>query len=93
MSAAEARIAVRVQPGAKKEAILGFADGVLRLRVTAPPVEGRANDAVLELVARAVGVGPSHVTLLRGARSRDKLLRIDGVSQQRAEDVLSQGAA
>ena len=84
MSAAEARIAVRVQPGAKKEAILGFADGVLRLRVTAPPVEGRANDAVLELVAQAVGVRPSHVTLLRGARSRDKLLRIDGVSQQRA---------
>ena len=93
MSAAEARIAVRVQPGAKKEAILGFADGVLRLRVTAPPVEGRANDAVLELVARAVGVRPSHVALLRGARSRDKLLRIDGVSQQRAEDVLSRGAA
>jgi len=93
MSAAEARIAVRVQPGAKKEAILGFADGVLRLRVTAPPVEGRANDAVLELVARAVGVRPSQVTLLRGARSQDKLLRIDGVSQQRAEDVLSRGAA
>ena len=93
MSAAEARIVVRVQPGAKKEAILGFADGVLRLRVTAPPLEGRANDTVLELVARALGVRSSHVTLLRGARSRDKLLRIDGVSQQRAEEILSQGAA
>ena len=74
-------IAVRVQPEAAREAIGGWAAGALRVRVTAPPREGRANDAVAALLARALGVRASAVRVIRGARSRDKIVRVDGVTR------------
>ena len=52
---------------------------ILRLAVTAPPVEGEANQAVRRLLARALRVAPSAVTVVGGERSRDKLIRIDGL--------------
>jgi uncharacterized protein (TIGR00251 family) len=76
----DATIDVRVTTRAAHEEIAGFRDGVLAVRVTAPPVDGRANDAVCRLVARAAGVAPGRVTVVRGQRSRTKLLRIDGLT-------------
>jgi uncharacterized protein (TIGR00251 family) len=73
-------IAVRVVPRASRAEIVGERDGRLLIRVTAPPVEGRANDAVRRLVAKAAGVGLSHVRVVRGERARDKTLRVDGAS-------------
>ncbi len=75
-----ARLAVRVQPRASRDEILGWRDGVLGLRVTAPPAEGLANAAVVALVARALGVRPSAVRLVRGARGRDKLVHVAGLT-------------
>jgi uncharacterized protein len=49
------------------------------VRVTAPPVDGRANDALRRLIARRAGVAPSRVTLVRGEKSRDKTLSVEGV--------------
>jgi len=49
------------------------------VRVTAPPVDGRANDALRRLIARRAGVAPSRVTLVRGEKSRDKTLTVEGV--------------
>jgi uncharacterized protein YggU (UPF0235/DUF167 family) len=49
------------------------------VRVTAPPVDGRANDALRRLIARRAGVAPSCVTLVRGEKSRDKTLSVEGV--------------
>jgi uncharacterized protein len=49
------------------------------VRVTAPPVDGRANDALRRLIARRAGVAPSRVTLVRGEKSREKTLRVEGV--------------
>ena len=49
------------------------------IRVTAPPVDGRANDALCRLVAKAAGVAPSRVQVVRGHTARDKVLRIEGV--------------
>ena len=63
---------------------MGERAGALVVRVTAPPAEGRANDAVVRLVARAAGVAPSRVALIRGATGRDKLLRLEGVSAAQA---------
>jgi uncharacterized protein YggU (UPF0235/DUF167 family) len=51
------------------------------VRVTAPPVEGRANAALCRLLAKAAGVPPSAVTVIRGQTGRDKLVRIEGVAQ------------
>ncbi len=49
------------------------------IRVTAPPVDGKANDALCRLVAKKAGVAPSRVTIARGQTARDKLLQIEGV--------------
>jgi len=61
---------------------VGERDGVLRLRVRAPPVDGRANDAVRQVIATRAGVRLSAVTILRGERSRDKLVRVEGMSSE-----------
>lgn len=71
----EGRLAVRVTPGARVEGI-SVDDGQLSVKVRAKPQDGAANDAVMALVAQAVGVAPSRVELLRGATSRNKQLRI-----------------
>ena len=74
-----ARIKVRLQPRASRDEIVGLRDGILVVRVTAPPVDGRANAALCRLIARRAGVAASRVAVVRGERSRDKLVEVDGV--------------
>ena len=69
-------LAVRVQPGASRDEIVGWQGAALRVRVSAPPRDGRANAAVARLLAAALGVAPSTVELVRGAGGRDKLFRL-----------------
>lgn len=54
-------------------------DGVLQAKVTAPPVDGKANRALCKLIAKRVGVAPSRVSVVRGKKSRDKVVRVEGV--------------
>lgn len=75
----EAHVSVRLQPRASRDEIVGMRDGVLVVRVTAPPVDGRANAALCKLVARRAGVAPTRVSVVRGERSRDKLVRVEGI--------------
>lgn len=76
---ASAQIAVRLQARARREELVGFRDGVLLARVSAPPVDGRANRALCRLIARRAGVAPSCVAVVRGSRSREKLVRVEGI--------------
>jgi uncharacterized protein (TIGR00251 family) len=85
---ADARIMVRLQARAHKDELVGVRDGVLVARVCAPPVDGRANRALCRLIARHAGVAASRVTIARGERSRDKLVRVDGVDQSALDDAL-----
>ena len=72
---------VRVQPRASRSEIIGWrADGALSVRVAAPPVQGQANAALAALLAGALDVRPSAVTVEHGARGRDKLVRITGLT-------------
>lgn len=71
-----AEFVVRATPRAKR-AQLSREDGVFRIAVTAPADEGRANAAVAEALARALGVAKTRLTLIRGATSRDKMFRLD----------------
>ena len=59
--------------------MLGLEGDVLRARVTAPPVEGRANEALLRLVAEVLGVPKSSLRIVRGQRSREKVVAVDGL--------------
>jgi uncharacterized protein (TIGR00251 family) len=73
-------IRVRVTTRASREQLAGLRDdGVLLARVSAPPADGRANHALCKLIARAAGVAPSKVSIVRGEHSRDKVVRIEGV--------------
>ena len=71
----QGRLAVRATPGARSESITITGTGV-GVKVRAKPQDGAANTAVIRLVARALDLAPSRVELLRGATSREKLLRI-----------------
>jgi uncharacterized protein (TIGR00251 family) len=74
-----ALLSVRVQARASRDEIVGWQGDTLRVRVSAPPVEGQANMAIRTLIARALGVALASVELVRGERSRDKVVRVAGL--------------
>lgn len=78
---ASVTITVRVQPRAKREELVGIREGVLVVRVAAPALEGRANDALRRLLADRLGIRAAAVTIIRGAHSREKVVRIDDVEE------------
>jgi uncharacterized protein (TIGR00251 family) len=87
-----ARLEVRVQPRARRDEIAGERDGRLLLRVTAPPVDGKANAAVRRLLARRLGVPPGRVAVVRGESARDKLIEIEGLDATALRRALERGA-
>jgi uncharacterized protein (TIGR00251 family) len=87
-----ARIAVRLQPRASRDEIVGLRDGTLVVRVSAPPVDGRANSALCKLIAQRAGVAASQVSVVRGERSRDKLVEVEGVDAEALAAALAPGA-
>lgn len=70
-------LALRATPGARRNAVEMGPDGALRAFVTALPTDGAANDALRRLLARALGVAPTRLTLIHGASARDKRFRLD----------------
>jgi uncharacterized protein (TIGR00251 family) len=72
--------AVKVHPRAKKNAITGEVGDALKLSLTAPPVEGRANEGCIEFFAKLLKVPRSSVTIASGQTSRNKVIRVSGVS-------------
>lgn len=70
-------LSVRAQPGAKRAAIAGIWNGQLKVAVTAPPERGRANAAVIEVLARALDVSRSRLALIAGERARQKRVHVE----------------
>jgi uncharacterized protein (TIGR00251 family) len=83
---AGATFAVKVHPRAKKNAITGEVGDAMKLALTAPPVDGKANDACIEFFAKLLQVSRSSVTIAAGQTSRNKVIRVAGIS---AEEVRS----
>ena len=83
--------AVKVHPRAKRNAITGVVGEAYKLSSTAPALEGRANHACIEFFAELFQVPRSSVTIASGERSRNKVIRVDGVTEQRAMQSLSKG--
>ena len=77
-----ATVSVRVVPRSSKEGVAGYDGGVVRIRLNAPPVEGKANDALVRFLAKALGVPRSRVTLVSGERGRSKIVRVAGVTRE-----------
>lgn len=85
-------IDIRVQPRAPRDELAGERAGRALVRVTAPPVDGKANAAVCAAIAKALGVPKGRVAVVRGLSSRDKTVRVDGIDVAAARAVLPAGA-
>lgn len=83
-------ITVRIQPRASRNDVSRMEDGSLKIRLTAPPVEGAANEALVKFLAELLGVARSHVEILSGHTSRQKILRISGIHPAEADRLLKE---
>ena len=79
---------VRVSPRASRDAITGVHDGALKVSLTAPPVEGAANKALVALLSRKLGIPKNAVTIAGGERSRSKTVRVEGIGAGQVETAL-----
>lgn len=75
-------LSLHVQPGAKKTEVAGLYGEALKIRLAAPPVDGKANAALIDFVAAKVGAGRTAVSLVRGQTSREKQLRIEAIAPE-----------
>jgi len=82
--------AVRVQPRASKGGVAGELDGALKIRLAAPPVDGEANEELIRLLAKLFGAARQQVALLSGLTSKNKLVRVSGISAEEVERVLAE---
>ncbi|MBM4406459.1 MAG: DUF167 domain-containing protein [Chloroflexi bacterium] len=87
-----ARITIKAQPGARRNEVAGYRGEALLVRVTAPPEGGKANEAIIETLAEALGIAKSSVTLVRGAASRQKVVQIEGIAEATARRLLDAGS-
>jgi hypothetical protein len=76
----EAILSVRVTPRSSRDELQGWQDGVLRVRLKAPPVDGRANEALCRYLASLLGVPAGDVTVVGGQTARIKRLRVEGLA-------------
>ncbi len=81
-----ATFAVKVHPCAKKNAITGEVGDALKLALTAPPVDGKANEACIEFFAKLLNLPRSSVTIAAGQTSRNKVIRVLGLTAQQVRD-------
>jgi uncharacterized protein (TIGR00251 family) len=93
MAAPSTRVRVRVSPGARRGGVVGRVGEVWKLRVTAPAEGGRANEAVVRLLADTVDVPRRRVSLVSGHTARDKVVELDGVEAAEVERKLAGASA
>jgi uncharacterized protein (TIGR00251 family) len=89
VTAPSARLRLRVVPGAKRDALVGRHGDAWKVRVAAPPERGAANDAVVALLARVLGVPARTVTLVSGHGARDKIVELAGIDARDLEGRLA----
>lgn len=83
------RFAIRVMPRSSKNVVAGMRDGRLVVRVTAAPVDGAANEAVIKLLARTLGIGRSTIRIATGDSARNKVVEVVGPFDDQARQKLS----
>jgi uncharacterized protein (TIGR00251 family) len=81
---------IRVTPRAKRNQVVGVANGALKVSVTAPPEDGRANDAVIELLAAWLGIKRRQIEIVSGATNRNKVIRVTEIARK---DIVSRLAS
>lgn len=77
-----AKVVVRVQPNASKNEVLRYLDGVLNVKIAAPPIKGKANQELIRFLSEVLGVSKSKLTIIKGLTDRTKVLSVDELTQE-----------
>ena len=85
----QATLSVLVQPRASRNEVAGWVGESLKIKLTAPPVEGEANEACLDFLATLLDLAPSRLAIIQGNRSRNKVIRITGLTQEEVHTRLA----
>lgn len=85
----EVKISLRVYPSAGRNEVVGFTDEVLWVKISAPPIRGKANRELITFLSRLLGVGRGSVNIIKGHTTRNKVVAIDGLSQEEVMKRLS----
>ena len=86
---ASATLTIRIQPRASRNGIVMMEDGSLKIRLTAPPVDGAANEALIKYLSEVLGLSKSQVGIVTGHTSREKIVKIEGLSEPEARRLLN----
>ena len=89
MSGNQTKIPLRVNPNAARSEVVAFADGVLKVKVAAPPVKGKANKELITFLSHVLGVDKGSLDIIKGHTSRSKVITIDGLSHEEVIQRLS----
>lgn len=89
MSENHAKLNIRVQPGASKNTISGYKEGVFNIKITTQPEKGKANESLIKYLSNLLGVSKSNISIQKGAASRNKLIIIQGISTSNAISLLA----
>jgi uncharacterized protein (TIGR00251 family) len=82
------RIAVQGHPGAKRNEVIRFEEGVWHLKIAAPPTEGKANKELIEFLSEILDISKSRITIDKGATGHRKLISLEGITKETAEERL-----
>ena len=75
------RLPLKVTPNAGRNEITGFSDGVLHVKIATPPVKGKANREIIDFLGKVLGVSRSSIGIVKGATSRNKVIAVEGMTQ------------
>lgn len=82
-------ISIRVHPNAARNEIAGFSDGAWQVKVSAPPAKGKANKELITFIAKVLGVSKGSLSITKGHTSRNKVIAVDGLTQEEIVKRLS----
>lgn len=86
---ARARISVHLQPNAKRDEAVSFENGILRVRIAAPPTEGKANKRLIEFISGILDIAKSRIAIEKGLASRQKTVMIEGLTPAQVSERLN----
>lgn len=89
MTAKQARLEVQVQPNAGRNAIVAFSENVLRVKIAAPPVEGKANQELIKYLSNLLNIRKSNISIDRGHTGRRKMVTISGIDSNDLKTMLA----
>jgi uncharacterized protein (TIGR00251 family) len=84
-------IIVQVRPNSSRNEVLGFRDGVLHIKIAAPPIKGKANQELIAFMSDILGVGRSNLAIEKGITSKRKIIRITGLTQSQVIECIQKG--